>query len=191
MIRIYRELNWTVAAASLPISGEAVVAALCLGWTNRNLCWRNFKTGPRTQGAQRIKHKLFHGPFAPIRGYTSAGQVQVYPRGLLPHSGNVLVSGDETKMNHLVENRHPAVVCCARHQYRCRSQDPTATSLVFMTRRERIAIIEVLSRRSPACRRPKNWLSRNTIRSWGEASWVGGIANASGLHIGKYRAEPA
>jgi len=24
-----------------------------------------------------------------------------------------------------------------------------------------------------------------------EASWVRGIANASGLHIGKYRAEPA
>src|SRR5260370_1010530 len=94
---------------------------------------------PCHRRAQRIKHKLLHGLFAPIRGYTSAGQVQFYPRGLFRHSGNVLVFGDETRMNHLVENRHPAVDCGARHQYRCRSQDPEATSLVFMTRGERIA----------------------------------------------------
>jgi hypothetical protein len=53
--------------------------------------------------SQRIKHKLFHGLFAPIRGYTSAGQEQFYPPDLFPHSGNVLVFGDKTRMNRLVE----------------------------------------------------------------------------------------
>jgi hypothetical protein len=42
---------------------------------------------------------LFHGLFAPIRGYTSAGQAQFYPRGSSRHSGNVLVFGDKTRMN--------------------------------------------------------------------------------------------
>jgi hypothetical protein len=31
--------------------------------------------------SRRVKHKLFHGLFAPIRGFTSASQVQFYPRG--------------------------------------------------------------------------------------------------------------
>jgi len=54
--------------------------------------------------SQRIRHKLFHGLLAPIRGYTSADQERFYPRGLLRHSGNVLVFGNKTRMNFLVEN---------------------------------------------------------------------------------------
>jgi hypothetical protein len=55
--------------------------------------------------SQRIKHKLFHGLLAPIRGYTSASQEQFYPRGLFRHSGNVLAFGDRTRINHGVEHR--------------------------------------------------------------------------------------
>ena len=55
--------------------------------------------------SQRIKHKLFHGLLAPIRGYTSASQAQFYPRGLFRHSGNVLAFGDRTRINHGVEHR--------------------------------------------------------------------------------------
>jgi hypothetical protein len=54
--------------------------------------------------SQRIKHKLFHGLLAPIRGYTSASQAQFYPRGLFRHSGNVLAFGDRTRINHGVEH---------------------------------------------------------------------------------------
>jgi hypothetical protein len=51
-----------------------------------------------------------------------------------------------------------------------------------------------LARRSPVCRPPKNWVCRIVATQSGlgsKASWVRGIANASGLHIGVYRAEPA
>jgi hypothetical protein len=54
---------------------------------------------PSSPKSQRVKHKLFHGLFAPIRGFTSASQVQFYPRGLFRHSGNVLIFGDNTRMN--------------------------------------------------------------------------------------------
>jgi len=54
--------------------------------------------------SERIKHKLFHGLLAPIRGYTSASQEQLYPRGLFRHSGNVLAFGDRTRINHGLEH---------------------------------------------------------------------------------------
>jgi hypothetical protein len=37
-------------------------------------------TASSSPKSRRIKHKLFHGLFAPIRGYTSASQEQCYPR---------------------------------------------------------------------------------------------------------------
>jgi len=73
-------------------------------------------------------------------GDTPAQARYSFIRGVLfRHSGNVLVFGDETRMNHLVRIDNPIVDVCPRHQYRCRSQDPAATSLVFMTRGERSA----------------------------------------------------
>src|SRR5215831_6138572 len=89
--------------------------------------------------SQRVKHKLFHGLLAPIRGYTSAGQAQFYPRGLIRHSGNVLVFSDETRMNYLVEPRQPAVGVCSTSISLLKPSPYKTMPLVFMTRGERIA----------------------------------------------------
>jgi hypothetical protein len=45
----------------------------------------------------RIKHKLFHGLLAPIRGFTSASQEQFYPRGFSAIPATSLSSVTESK----------------------------------------------------------------------------------------------
>jgi hypothetical protein len=76
------------------------------------------------------QHKLLHGLYAPIRGYTSASKIQFYPRGYNHQSGSVLTSATDSECT---DQRTPSRDLARFHDQGCA-----------------LALMEVLSRRTPS-----------------------------------------